>query len=161
LAGETVGVSAEGFALVGDAHLWRGHLAPGDYTVPTPDGRPAAREFAAEGLARVVWARREMLDGTAILLGAHSFGEAQVQGITAAIRRVAARHPTLHVAVTTGLGAFLAEAAAGAAGLEVVPLAGELGDAAARFAPAAAAALLAARDTSNAAESRVPSPGRR
>jgi probable H4MPT-linked C1 transfer pathway protein len=142
LRGETVGVSAEGFAIAGDAHLWRGDLVPADYTVPTPDGRPATREFAGERLARVICADREMLDEAAISLVAEALARAQVQRITAAIRRVVARHPSLEVAVTTGLGAFLADAAARAAGLAVVPLANELGDAAARFAPAAAVALL-------------------
>jgi probable H4MPT-linked C1 transfer pathway protein len=146
LRGETVGVAAEGFALAGDAHLWRGDLAAADYTVATPDGRPATKEFAGERLARVICADREMLDEAAISLIAEALTSAQVQRIAAAIRGVIGRHPTLDVAVTTGLGAFLAAAAARAAGLKVVPLAAELGEAAARFAPAAAVALLAARE---------------
>jgi (4-(4-[2-(gamma-L-glutamylamino)ethyl]phenoxymethyl)furan-2-yl)methanamine synthase len=146
LRGEAVGVSAEGFALAGDAHLWRGDLTPADYTVPTPDGRPATREFAGERLARVICADREMLDETAISLVAEALAGAQVQRIATAIRRVVARHPSLDVAVTTGLGVFLADAATRTAGLAVVPLASELGDTAARFAPAAAVALLGARD---------------
>jgi probable H4MPT-linked C1 transfer pathway protein len=145
LRGESIGVSAEGFAIAGDAHLWRGNLAPADYTVITPDGRPATREFAGERLARVICADREMLDETAISLVAEALADAQVHRITMAIRRVVRRHPSLDVAVTTGLGAFLADAAARTAGLTVVPLANELGDAAARFAPAAAVALLGAR----------------
>src|SRR2546425_10667130 len=44
--GRPSGVSAEGFALAGDVHLWRGQLAPADYSVPTPDGRPATRGLA-------------------------------------------------------------------------------------------------------------------
>src|SRR5690349_10888366 len=52
--GERVGVSAEGFALAGDVHVWRGDLVSADYTVPTPDGRPATRQFAGERLARVI-----------------------------------------------------------------------------------------------------------
>jgi len=157
LRGERVGVSAEGFAIAGDAHLWRGDLAPADYTVPTPDGRPATKEFASERLARVVCADREMLDETAISLVADALARAQVQRVAAAIRRVVARHPWIDVAVVTGLGAFLAEAAARAAGLKVVPLGDELGDAAARFAPAAAVALLLARRRS-AAEPEVVGP---
>ena len=145
LRGEMVGVSAEGFAIAGDVHLWRGDLAPADYTVPTPDGRPATKEFASERLARVVCADREMLDETAISLVADALAGAQVQRVAAAIRRVVARHPSIDVAIVTGVGAFLAEAAARAVGLKVVPLADELGDAAARFAPAAAVALLLAR----------------
>src|SRR5215831_12769657 len=77
--GERVGVSAEGFALAGDVHLWRGDLAPADYTVPTPDGRPATKEFASERLARVICADREMLDETAISLVADALARAQEQ----------------------------------------------------------------------------------
>jgi aspartokinase-like uncharacterized kinase len=75
-----------------------------------------------------------------------------------AIRRVIARHPSLDTAVVTGLGAFLGEAAVRAAGLNVVPLASELGNEAARFAPAAAVALLLARGGIARPESRAPSP---
>ena len=146
LRGETIGLSAEGFALAGDVHLWRGDLDPADYTVATPDGRPATKEFAGERLARVVCADREMLDEGGVSEMAEALAHAQVSRIATAIRRVIARHSSLDTAVVTGLGAFLGEAAARAVGLNVVPLAGELGEAAARFAPAAAVALLLARD---------------
>jgi probable H4MPT-linked C1 transfer pathway protein len=158
LRGETVGVSAEGFALAGDVHLWRGDLDPADYTVATPDGRPATKEFAAERLARVVCADREMLDASAISEIAEALARAQVSRMATAIRRVIARHPSLDTAVVTGLGAFLGEAAVRAAGLNVVPLASELGNDAARFAPAAAVALLLARGGIARPESRAPSP---
>jgi hypothetical protein len=158
LRGETIGVSAEGFALAGDVHLWRGDLDPVDYTVPTPDGRPVTREFAGERLARVVCADREMLDEAAISGIAEALACAQVSRMAAAIRRVVARCPSLDTAVVTGLGAFLGEAAARAVGLKVVPLASELGDAAARFAPAAAAALLLDRAGRAGRVSRAPSP---
>jgi probable H4MPT-linked C1 transfer pathway protein len=156
--GEAIGVSAEGFALAGDVHLWRGDLDPADYTVATPDGRPATKEFAGERLARVICADREMLDEAAISVIAEALSRAQVSRLAAAIQRVAARRPPLDTAVVTGLGAFLGEAAARAAGLNVVPLASELGDAAAQFAPAAAVALLLAPDRAASPESRAPSP---
>ena len=63
----TAGVSAEGFALAGDVHVWRGSLAPSDYTVPTPDGRPPTPEFCGERLARVICADRELIDRDADL----------------------------------------------------------------------------------------------
>ena len=87
-AGTLAGVSAEGFALAGDVHLWRGDLAPADYTCPTPDGRPATREFAGERLARVVCADRELLDEAAVSSIADALAAAQVARITAAIARV-------------------------------------------------------------------------
>jgi (4-(4-[2-(gamma-L-glutamylamino)ethyl]phenoxymethyl)furan-2-yl)methanamine synthase len=160
LRGETVAVSAEGFALAGDAHLWRGDLAPADYTVPTPDGRPATKEFAGERLARVICADRELLDEMAIAAVADALADAQVRRVGAAIRRVLARHPSLATAVVTGLGAFLAKEAARSAGLTVVSLASRFGNAAARFAPAAAVALLGARDRSISEPPGVFSEGR-
>jgi (4-(4-[2-(gamma-L-glutamylamino)ethyl]phenoxymethyl)furan-2-yl)methanamine synthase len=140
--GLSVGVSAEGFALAGDVHLWRGDLTPALYTVPTPDGRPATREFAGERLARVVCADREMLDDRAISEIADSLAGAQVDRLTEALARILSRYPSLTKAVVAGLGAFIAETAAERMGLDVAPLAEELGEAAARAAPAAAVALL-------------------
>jgi probable H4MPT-linked C1 transfer pathway protein len=136
------GVSAEGFALSGDVHLWRGDLAPADYTVPTPDGRPATREFAGERLARVVCADRELLGAAAVSAIADALAAAQVARVAAAIGAVRARHPSLRTAVVAGLGAFVGAAAARAAGLDAVLLADALGGDAARAAPAAAVALL-------------------
>src|SRR5215467_14419377 len=140
--GERVGVSAEGFALAGDVHVWRGDLAPADYTAPTPDGRPVTREFAGERLARVVCADREMLDDARVSAIADAIANAQVERVAEAIRRVCARHASLRTAVVTGLGAFIAKTAACRVGLSVVSLATHLGEDAARYAPAAAVALL-------------------
>jgi len=139
---ERVGVSAEGFALAGDVHVWRGDFAPEDYTVATPDGRPATREFAGERLARVICADREMLDDARVSAIANALAEAQIDRIVEAIRRVCARHGSLRTAVVTGLGAFIAKTAACRVGLSVASLADHLGAEAARYAPAAAAALL-------------------
>jgi len=147
--GEPAGVSAEGFALAGDVHLWRGQLSPADYTVPTPDGRPATREFAGERLARVVCADRDMLDDSAISAIADSLWDAQVVRIGAALDRVLARHACLAggSAVVAGLGEFLAAAAARRARLQVVHLSETLGPPpAARHAPAAAVGLLLAAE---------------
>jgi uncharacterized hydantoinase/oxoprolinase family protein/aspartokinase-like uncharacterized kinase len=148
-----VRVSAEGFALVGDAHLWRSDLEPSDYTVTAPDGRPPTREFAAERLARLVCADREMLSDAAVSAIAAAVANAQVARVAQAIREVLTRcsggsadspgnATRIRAAVVTGLGAFIGKRAAVAAGLDVVPLSDELGDAAARCAPAACVALL-------------------
>jgi (4-(4-[2-(gamma-L-glutamylamino)ethyl]phenoxymethyl)furan-2-yl)methanamine synthase len=142
LEGRNVGVSAEGFALAGDAHVWRGELDPADYTCPTPDGRPATREFAGERLARVICADREMLDAAAISSIADAMARAQVARIGEGIKQALAKNPSIETAVITGLGSFLGESAARAVGLRVLSLARELGDAAARCAPAASVALL-------------------
>ncbi len=149
LGASMAGVSAEGFALAGDVHVWRGDLDPDDYTSPTPDGRPATRVFAGERLARIVCADREMLGDAAVSSIADALAAAQVARIADAIARVRACHPSLDIAVVTGLGAFLGDRAARAAGLNVVPLAADLGDAASRCAPAVSVALLLERALSD------------
>jgi probable H4MPT-linked C1 transfer pathway protein len=156
--GGFAGVSAEGFALAGDVHVWRGTLSPADYTSPTPDGRPATREFAGERLARVVCADRELLDEAGVSAIAGALADAQIELVARAIRRVAARHRSLRMAVVTGLGAFLASAAARAAELEVMPLSSEIGDAAARCAPAASVALLLERELTGASRQKPAAP---
>src|SRR3989442_2370489 len=116
LHGAPVGVSAEGFALAGDVHLWLGSLAPEDYTVPTPDGRPATRQFAGERLARVICADRGLLDEAAIDAIARSLADAQIGRGSAALERGARRHPGAAGAVVAGLGRFLAAAGGPARG---------------------------------------------
>ncbi|MEO8258195.1 MAG: hydantoinase/oxoprolinase family protein [Acidobacteriota bacterium] len=142
IAGTLTGVSAEGFAIAGDVHLWRGDLDPADYTCPTPDGRPATRESAGVRLARVICADRDLLDDAAVSGIAAALAEAQVARVAAAMARVRARHPSLSTVVVTGLGAFLAAAAALEAGMPIDPLAAELGEPASRCAPAVSVALL-------------------
>jgi probable H4MPT-linked C1 transfer pathway protein len=156
--GAAAAVSAEGFALAGDVHVWRGTLDPGDYTVLTPDGRPPTPEYAGERIARVVCGDRELLDDEAISIIADAVAEAQVARIAAAIERVVTRHPSLRGAVVTGLGASIGAAAARAAGLTVTSLAAELGDAAARCAPAAAVALLGERTLDRCLGVSAPRP---
>jgi probable H4MPT-linked C1 transfer pathway protein len=154
--GEAAGVAAEGFALAADVHLWRGGLLPDGYMVPTPDGRPASREFAGERIARVVCADREMLDDADVSAIAAALAEAQADRIATAIRRVVARHPSLRTAVVTGAGAFLAEAAARRAGLAIRRLSDDLGTAAAVCAPAAAVGLLLDRELTSGRAGAIP-----
>jgi probable H4MPT-linked C1 transfer pathway protein len=136
-------LAAEGFALIGDAYLWLGTLDAADYSVVPPDGRPPTREFAGERLARAVCADAEMLDEEAVGTIAKALAEAQVSLVVDSLRRVRARHPRLGTAVVTGLGDFIAAEAASRAGLEVIPLADRIGEAA-RTAPAVAVAWLLA-----------------
>jgi (4-(4-[2-(gamma-L-glutamylamino)ethyl]phenoxymethyl)furan-2-yl)methanamine synthase len=140
--GHVVSLSAEAFALSGDVHVWRGDLDSADYSAPTPDRRPATREFAGERLARAICADREMVNERGVGAIAESLATAQVARIAASISAVRARQASLRVAVVTGLGAFIAERAARQVGLDVIALADLLGDGAARCAPAAAVALL-------------------
>jgi probable H4MPT-linked C1 transfer pathway protein len=148
--GESCAVSADGFALMGDVHLWSGRLSPEDYTVRAPDGRPATREFAGERLARMVCGDREMLTDDGVTEIAGSLADAQCRRVADAIARVRARHPHLEQAIVTGLGDFIAAEASRRAGLGVVHLADRLGSAA-RTAPAAAVAWLLAERLSRPA----------
>jgi (4-(4-[2-(gamma-L-glutamylamino)ethyl]phenoxymethyl)furan-2-yl)methanamine synthase len=143
LKGGLCPLAPERFALIGDAYLWLGALDPADYTVPAPDGRPATREFAGERLARAVCADGEMLSEEEVGTIARALAESQVLTLAEGIRRVAARHSRLGIAVVTGLGDFIAVEAAHRAGLDVLRLSDRIGDAA-RTAPAAAVAWLLA-----------------
>jgi probable H4MPT-linked C1 transfer pathway protein len=144
------GVSAEGFALSGDVHVWRGTLAPAMYSITPPDGRPTSREYAAERLARVVCGDRTMLDDDAIDAIASHIAESQIARTATAIARVCDAHPAITTAVVAGIGGPIAAAAATRAGLAVRPLAESLGEAAAAAAPSAAVALLLAEQLDNA-----------
>jgi (4-(4-[2-(gamma-L-glutamylamino)ethyl]phenoxymethyl)furan-2-yl)methanamine synthase len=141
LWGGTAGVSADGFAVMGDAHLWLGRLRPADYTCPTSDGRPPTRDSAGDRLARVVCGDREMLDDDALHDIATALAGAQVGTVAEALGRVLQRWPLITSAVVTGLGDFIAAEAAASVGLGIVYLSDQLGDAA-RTAPAAAVAWL-------------------
>jgi probable H4MPT-linked C1 transfer pathway protein len=147
LWGGQAAVSADGFAIIGDAHLWLGRLASEDYTVTSPDGRPASREFAGERLARVVCGDRELLDQTAVEAIARALAEAQVERVTSSVSRVRARHPEIGSAVVTGLGDFIAAEAASRAGLGGIKFSEYVGEAA-RNAPAVAVAWLLAEQES-------------
>ena len=141
LWGGTSAVAADGFAIIGDAHLWLGRISAGDYTCRPPDGGLPNRETAAERLARVVCGDRDMLDDSAIDRIAVALAGAQVRTVAEGLRRILNRWPGISTAVVTGLGDFIATEAALSVGLKVLPLAARLGDAA-RTAPAAAVAWL-------------------
>lgn len=141
-SGGTAFVSAEGHALTGDVWVYLERLHPSHYSGHTPDGRPPTREFARERLARIICGDTELLRDDAILAIAEGMAEAQLARIRAGLERVRERWPAIGTAVVTGLGDFLAEAAATGAGMEVVRLADHLGPDGARCAPASAVALL-------------------
>ena len=80
-------VASELFAISADVHLILGHLPPGAYTCPTPDGRPASVECARERVARLVCADLEQLaPGEVDAIAAHLHAE-QVRQVAAAARR--------------------------------------------------------------------------
>jgi hypothetical protein len=142
LRGAACPVAAEHFAVSGDVHLLRGDLDPADYTTPTPDGRPATPEFAAERLARVVCADAEMLGRPEVEAIAAAVADAQVAQIAAAVSRVAAAVGPSARVVATGQGAFLAHRAAARCGLPSCDLSALLGVSVGTAAPAVAVAWL-------------------
>lgn len=134
-------VASELFAISADVHLILGHLAPEDYTCPTPDGRPPSVEHARERVARLVCADAEQLTAPEIdAIAAFLHGE-QVRHVREAARAVLDRLDGTPPAVVLGSGAFLARAAAAALGLREVELPWSAAERAA--APAAALAELA------------------
>lgn len=138
----TITLAAEGFALSGDVHLWLGRLREEDYTCPTPDGRPALREYAGERLARAVCADRDLLEETEITELATALALEQTRSLCSALERVRGRCPELDSAVVTGLGEFIAAAAARAAGLNVCSLANRVHGSSQTAAATAVASLL-------------------
>ncbi|HEX5979849.1 MAG TPA: hydantoinase/oxoprolinase family protein [Thermoleophilaceae bacterium] len=115
-------VASELFAISADVQLILGHLAPGDYTCATPDGRPATVEFARERVARLVCADTEQLAAEEIDAIAAFLHAEQVRQIEAAVRQVSGRVGGDAPVVPLGAGAFLAREAAEHLGRPVVEL---------------------------------------
>jgi uncharacterized hydantoinase/oxoprolinase family protein len=126
---------------MGDVYLWLKRLEETEYIWPTPDGRPATRQYAGERLARAVCADHDLLDDSAIDEIAGALSCTQQQMITSRLSVIRGRYPSIDTAVITGLGAFIAAEAAQAAGLAVLPLSRQL-DASPQTTPATAVASL-------------------
>jgi probable H4MPT-linked C1 transfer pathway protein len=139
-------VAAEHFAVTADVYRWLGQITEEEYTCDTPDGRGRSRSEAGARLARVVCADLETLGAADLTAIADHIARAQTRQILYSIREVMRRLRTArpHMAVLAGSGAFLARAAAEAAGLATSDLVSDLGADAARAAPAAAVAQLLA-----------------
>jgi probable H4MPT-linked C1 transfer pathway protein len=137
-------VAAELFAIAADVHRWLERLADADYVCETPDGRGPTRDESGARIARMICADVEMLAPFDITAIAEHVSRAQAKQITSGfrqvMRRLGPRCP--RSVVVAGQGGFLARAAAGQLGLTTQDLAGEIGSAAARAAPAAAVAIL-------------------
>ena len=139
------GVSAEGFALAGDVHVWRGALDPADYTCPdagwSPDyARVRGGTSGACRLRRSRHARRgcdHAAGGSARACADPHYPGCDTTGARASsLYSSRGRH---------GPRRFSRGGGAQALNLEVVPLSEKLGEAGARCAPAVAVALLLER----------------
>lgn len=142
LWGRWCGVAAELFTTAQDVHLLLGNLPAEQCTSPSADGRPVTAEFAAERLARLVCADREMLSEDDIQTMAQFIANSQAQQLTTALSQVISASGVTGPLVAVGVGAFLAELAAARLGLACLRPADFLNDQAAAVAPAAAVALL-------------------
>jgi probable H4MPT-linked C1 transfer pathway protein len=160
LAGGRCRVAAEHFAITADVYRWLGQIAEDDYTCDTPDGRGRSRSEAGARLARMVCADSEALSERDVTAIASHVARAQAIQIAHGIRQVLRRlrRTWSGVAVVAGSGAFIARAAAEAAGVVVCECVGSPGANAWRAAPAAAVAYLLAEQFSEAvrADRRVP-----
>lgn len=74
---EETPLSTEYFASAGDAHLVLGHITPGEYTVPTPDGKEVTRDLSLARLARSVCADLDEIDEAGAVAIAEAFWDAQ------------------------------------------------------------------------------------
>ena len=146
LSGRRCRVAAEHFAIAADVYRWLGRIEEDDYTCDTPDGRGRGRLEAGARLARVVCADLEMIGAGDITAIAEHVARMQVRQIAGGIRQVMRRFGAAcpRTAVLAGRGAFVGRAAADELGLTSRALADEIGNDAARAAPAAAVAYLLA-----------------
>jgi (4-(4-[2-(gamma-L-glutamylamino)ethyl]phenoxymethyl)furan-2-yl)methanamine synthase len=135
-------VASELFAISADVHLILGHIEPGEYGCPTPDGRPPSLTSARERVARLVCADAEQLGAEEIDAIAAYLHAEQIRQIEDAVRSVGARLPGEAPIVPFGGGAFLAREVAERAGRAVREMPWSAPERAA--APAAALAELAA-----------------
>lgn len=148
LRGRMCRVAAEYFTVMADAYLLLGRMSQEEYTCPTPDGRAASREAAAERLARLVCADGEMLRDEEIRIVAAYLHERQLHQISEGLLQVLSRLEGAHDLhlVVAGAGSFLAVEVGRRLGVEVVELGEPWADAGSAALPAAAAACLLARE---------------
>jgi len=139
-------VAPELFAISADVHVVLGHIAPEDYTCPTPDGRDSSVVSARERIARLVCSDVEQLEAAEIDAIARHLHEAQLAQITEAAERVGARVPPRAPVVGAGAGLFLVRDVAARLGRELVGLPGGWDAGAAEVAPAVALAELLLRE---------------
>jgi probable H4MPT-linked C1 transfer pathway protein len=139
--GDWCPVASELFAISADVHLILGHIAPDEYTCPTPDGRPGTLEYARERVARLVCADAEQLTAAEIDAIAAYLHSEQVRTVEHAARDAASELTAFAPVVPLGSGAFLAREVAERLGVGVRDL--PWSEAERSVAPAAALAELA------------------
>lgn len=89
--GEETPLSTEYFASAGDAHLVLGHIAPEDYTTPTPDGKDATRDLSLARLARSACADLDEIGEAGAVAIAGAFWDAERRLIEQSLQRIGNR----------------------------------------------------------------------
>jgi probable H4MPT-linked C1 transfer pathway protein len=139
-------VAHEMFATTLDAYVLLGDLAENAKFKFTSDSRPATREFAHERMARMLCADRTTFSSEDAVQAALAVREAQLQAMSAALRKVLARQSSAPTTIIiSGRGEFLARRLIAQLKLTsaVISLHDELGSQVSRCAPAHALAVLA------------------
>jgi probable H4MPT-linked C1 transfer pathway protein len=140
-------IAAEVFATTADAYLLLGDLAEDLEADWTADGRPLAKKFARQRIARQLCADADELQSEDFNEIANAVRDVQHGELAGSIRAVADRLPEPpSVCVLSGTGEFLAEAVVRRVllGCRIASLAREIGPRASGCAPAHAVAVLAA-----------------
>jgi hypothetical protein len=115
-------VSPENFTIAGDVHLLLGHIQPGEYQWPTPDGRGTTPADARARLARLVCGDAEMLSEGEIVGIARYLYHCQIEQVTRGLFQVLSRLERPVPLICAGSGRFLLEAAASRVGQEAIGL---------------------------------------
>ena len=139
-------VAAELFATTADAYLLLDLIQECEDDLSAADGRPMAKEFARERLARMICADSTVFDESDAHTAAAAIRDMQLTQLRRALANVMTsieRRP--HACIVSGTGEFLAREVANEVLLEVpiISLAEMLGPQVSRAAPAHALAVLA------------------
>lgn len=152
IGGDEYRTSSELFALTADAYLVLGCLTADDYSCESPDSYAFANRDTAEKsrlsamrrLARVVCSDLEELGEEGTVRIAEQVKRAQVEELSAAMAEMKARYG-LQIAVSTGVGEFIAKEAAEALNMQFISLSARYGRTISAAFPAYAVAKLLER----------------
>jgi len=141
LAGQTVPLSPELFAIAADAYLAIGEILPDDYSCDTPDGAEKTRPAALRRLARLVCADLEEIGEGGALAIAEQAADRQFRMLVKGIERQAEKH-SLKTVAAAGIGERVIADAASFLGLECIRLSKRYGPRISDIFPAYAVARL-------------------
>lgn len=118
--GDWCPVADEYFSVMGDCYLILGKIETEDYAVTPPDRGLATAAGASRRLARLICADGNMVSEDDLLLLSGYLRERQTQMVSEALCQVCSREIVQPAIFATGIGKFLAEAAAARLGLPII-----------------------------------------